>query len=321
MTDSYNSATVTTAEAEQMARMREAHKAQHQLKQQVETAAILHNQISNKTAGYASTVGGVLQHRPSEMTVNTPNPDPRVVYINGMGTSRENYEYLRSTNSLPPGAVIHDPFSNGDGSTEVANPTTEKAATPKDAKPEDGDGMTEAEKAAAAVSDKVFADGQTALDAARRGIGEEAVSVALAAAAESGDLTAPQGVSSGAVHSVVQAYTASAETMIAGSGIDIATLSEVLDGPSLAAARSAVVAGDTVKMQHIANQAFNNLLALERDAGAFEAFMDEHYDDIGWDRHPNGTVTIDVEGHGPMPWQSVVRLGGISAKTRVSRRK
>ncbi len=314
MSNNYNSVTVTTAEAEAMASQREAEKAKHQS----DTAMRVRVEVGGNGG---ATVGGILQTRPNSMEVDTPNPDPRIVYINGMECHRDVLAQMRASGTIPPGAVIHDPFLSGNDAVEVASAIAEKNATPKDAKPVDGEGMSEAEKYEAAKTDKVFADGQTALDTARRGIGDDAVNTALAAAAESGDITPPQGVHSSTVSAVVQAYTASADSMVAGTGIDVGTLSEVLDAKSLAMARSAVVSGDTAKMQHIARQAFDTLLALPKNAPAFEAFMEEHYDDIGWDRHDNGTVTIDVEGHGPMPWESVVRMGGINVKNQVLRRR
>jgi hypothetical protein len=129
------------------------------------------------------------------------------------------------------------------------------------------------------------------------------------------------GVSPSSVTAIVAAYTASANEMIADSGIDVSMLSEVLDDAALALARNAVVNGDTAKLKHIAQQGVQSLKRLSQNEAAFDAFMDANYFDVMYTRHENGKVTVNVEGMGDVEWETLVQLGHINSKTRVKARR
>jgi hypothetical protein len=107
MIENNPNAVFATAESEQILRLREA-----QRERAKNPAMKVQVRMDGEGGSYEiDNVGRpVVNVRNKYAVAHTSNPDPRIVKINGMETSKESYEFLRATNSLPPNCRVEFPF-------------------------------------------------------------------------------------------------------------------------------------------------------------------------------------------------------------------
>lgn len=244
-------------------------------------------------------------------TVHTRDVDYKSVTVNGFTVEREQYLRLKAEGAIPPDAKIDDPLLRlqRERGGEVASPfspseTHDLASDTPEDKPK-----------AETAEDLVFRDGQSALDYARKTIGADTVTSLIGEAVESGDVEkittalTDGKVSSSQVARVVAAYAASAGEMVAATGLAVDDLSLALDDSDLRDARAAVVQGDAGRMSALARKAQDNLASMPaKSPAAFAAYIEARFPGLDYEIK-GGRAIIDVEGHGEMPFDALVRLG------------
>ena len=237
------------------------------------------------------------------------NVDPRAeVIVNGIPMSRQQYLRLVQQGAIPPKSKIVDrgPLVSRELPTETKLPFDEgEAEAPEQTRQE-----TEGNSTADPEVEKVFEEGQKALDGARATLGSDAVEQAIQSVVVSGDPAAlPQGVTSTEAGKVISAYVQSATEMIADAGITLEDMVAVLDDKSLQDARLATVKGDVSRMRSLAASTVDQLASLpSRDPAAFAEYVEARWPGLDW-KVEKGQTLVHVEGGGYMPFASLVRGG------------
>lgn len=257
-----------------------------------------------------------VQVRPRVEAGYAADVDYSKVTVNGMAMARDQYLRLVEERAIPRGAVIDDPTARRHAAEAKADPSFTDVA------PANAEGNDEDEGNKSTGDKAVFTTGQLALDAARAELGADTVEALVGEAVHSGDLEAVKtaladgNVSAEQVGKVYAAYVASAQSIIADTGMSVETMSEVLGEDDLRSARDAVVKGDVSRVQDLAGKAIETLATLpETDPAAFEAYVDRRFPDLAT-KVENGKTMV-ATSQGWLPFDSLVRSGLLQKATLV----
>jgi len=248
--------------------------------------------------------------RPKTTTAYAADVHTDRVIVNGAEMLRSTYLDLLASGGLPPGSKVDDPTARrleaeakANGSFPEGDLTNAEQVTENEGKDEDQ-----------SSDDMVFTEGQTALDTARAELGADTVEALVGEAVATGSLdTVAKALEGGKVTpehvaKVYSAYVASAQSIIAETGMSVETMSDVLGEDDLKAAREGVVKGDVSRVQDIAVKAVETLATLpQTNPEAFQEYIDRRFPDLAW-KVEKGKALISTN-HGWMPFDTLVRSG------------